>query len=652
MIHTVSVSPFEYVPPGFSLRFDLDRPVDEESARAGVRLRGLDATVEVTLGGRRVRVRPAAPLPPGRHVLEIDPLRGARGRAVGGPRSIPFFVADTLALVPSTLRVGSFTRLVRDGLLVRRLPPFARPAGAFVDLLKTTHRATRARRVLAFDHDGAAVDPGALQRAVQESRAARFGKLHPGLFERMARGPEALDVALWLRHDGHPAPGDRSPDVAARGPTDAGRARLERIASARRAFIERVASLGLSPSLTPDPRAPVVYATMAPDAIRRAAADPAVAAVFYVDRTMVLDLDVSLGDARADAAHAAGVEGKGVRVAVFEDGPDDTSQLVIAGSYLATPATSDHSRLVHAVIRNNQPVGSKGFAPECALYSANDRDVAALAWAVGEGCTVISQSFHRKEAVVSPDLSFDDVYKDWLALDEPYPTVVQAAGNLRDEGIVPADSEYVNHKGYNGLTVGGHRDGAAEVWDKSAFRNPASPNGDRELPELCANATTVSAVGVTKTGTSFASPAVAGCVALVQGVDGVLRSWPQGCRAVLLAGARGNLRGGAWWDDVSAGVDALDGSGVLDAMESVEIARRRVRRNRAGSRRGWDVGTLSPADFDATTGESTFRYRVAVPRGARGPRHVKVALAWNALVKEQEVGGERQRAPPLGLGRK
>jgi hypothetical protein len=40
----------------------------------------------------------------------------------------------------------------------------------------------------------------------------------------------------------------------------------------------------------------------------------------------------------------------------------------------------------------------------------------------------------------------------------------------------------------------------------TVFRNPASSHGDRELPEICANGTGVSVVGLSDSGTSFAAP--------------------------------------------------------------------------------------------------------------------------------------------------
>jgi hypothetical protein len=172
------------------------------------------------------------------------------------------------------------------------------------------------------------------------------------------------------------------------------------------------------------------------------------------------------------------------------------------------------------------------------------------------------------------------------------------------------------------------------------FRNPASSHSDRELPEISANGTGVAAVGVTDSGTSFASPATAGVAALLQGEDAVLRSWPEGCRAILLAGATRNITNSTWWQDVSGGVDAGDGSGAVNALESHRIVNSRRSPNAAASRRGWNVGTLDDDDFDGN-GYARVTYKIAVPGWIIGPTHVKVALAWDSKVKEFSFLGIR-----------
>ena len=287
-----------------------------------------------------------------------------------------------------------------------------------------------------------------------------------------------------------------------------------------------------------------------------------------------------MADARADTVVSTmGWTGRGVRVAVWERGPDDLSQLDVAAHFDSTrSAQSSHARLTSGIIKNTQSSGPRGFAPDCELHSANSYDLKALEWAVTrQRCTVISQSFHRDAEETDGTLSLDDRVKDYLAMHWPYPTIVQAAGNSSAPG-----TEFVNHKGYNSLAVASHDDGASHVASTSVFRNPTSPHADRELPELAANGTNVSAVGQTSSGTSFAAPAVAGTVALLQHASAALRHWPEGCRAILLAAAGRNLEGSTWWNDVWNDVDAKDGSGVLDAAESVRIARSRPGAERRG----------------------------------------------------------------------
>ncbi|KAK3369290.1 hypothetical protein B0T24DRAFT_580220 [Lasiosphaeria ovina] len=170
----------------------------------------------------------------------------------------------------------------------------------------------------------------------------------------------------------------------------------------------------------------------------------------------------------------------------------------------------------------------------------------------------------------------------------------------------------------------------------------ASPHhGDRELPELAANGTGVTAVGVTMWGTSFAAPAVAGTAALIQSANATLKSWPEGCRAILLASADRSISGGTWGQDLVARKDASDGAGALNAQNAVLIAQSQSARNNSPALvRGWNVGSLVPADFDATTRLSTFRYKVQVPSSPLTLLRytVKVALAWDSKVTLNAAG--------------
>ena len=49
-----------------------------------------------------------------------------------------------------------------------------------------------------------------------------------------------------------------------------------------------------------------------------------------------------------------------------------------------------------------------------------------------------------------------DLIKDYLALHPPFPTIIQAAGN-------GPGTDFVSHKGFNGVTVGNHEEGAKRM---------------------------------------------------------------------------------------------------------------------------------------------------------------------------------------------
>jgi hypothetical protein len=390
--------------------------------------------------------------------------------------------------------------------------------------------------------------------------------------------------------------------------------------------------------------APVLFCRLEPGSIRELADDDLVAGIFLHEPEGIEDLTQSMAISNADdVVNVQGWRGTNLRVAVWENAADDLTNLQIQEHFdPARPNVSTHARLVTGIIRNREPNLPNGYAPDALIFAANSMDVAALEWAVTQrACRVVNQSFHRQSEAANGTLSFDDLLKDYLAVHAPYPTIVQAAGNFfagDSDNIQPPSAEFVNHKGFNSISIANHNDTATAMSGSSDFRNPTSSHSDRELPELSANGTGVTAVGVTDNGTSFASPAVAGAVALLQNMDNTLISWPEGNRSILLAGARLNPSGGTWIADLRAGIDGSDGAGALDVDESGAIARTRRFRNASATRRGWDVGTLGPTDFDPT-GWSTFSYQVAVP--VHGGRHVKVALAWNSEVSLFEFLGIR-----------
>lgn len=517
-------------------------------------------------------------------------------------------------------------------------------------------------RVRAVDPRGAAVALEARLAAEQSAWRARHRQIHPALARAMDRlsAEQWVPILVWLFHEhALPRKDERAQTpllVAARegetlvaAPPPAADPEQDRYTAALRESVGQVQARARAEIQTLGvevtgglPSVPVLIAQATRAQVEALSRLPQVTGLYLHEPDGILDVANAIADARAATAHAAGFRGANVRLAVWEETPRSAADLAIEGTYDAAAAAGqsadnrDHAQLVTAVVKNTQASGPRGFAPDARIYSANTFEVAALSWAVlAERCTVVNQSFHRASEETDPGLSADDLIKDYLALRPPFPTIVQAAGNG------PA-TEYVNHKGYNGVTVGNHEDGARRMRSTSVFRNPSSAHGDRELPDLAANGTTVSATGLSMSGTSFSSPAVAGSVAAIQSVDVALRSWPEGCRAILLASASRNIVGGSWREAAfSPSVDGIDGSGALDTGEAAKIARQRAARGGRAAQRGWDVGMLRTEDLESN-GNARWSYRVEVP--SSGARRLKAALAWSGKVVYTE---DTSLAPPV-----
>ncbi len=619
------------------ITFDIPKNANPSELGRHVGVLGIDGRVQPTRAKNKFRWSPDKEMAPGRYTFVVESLVDSKYRRVSGSVKIPFTVVNTKAQIPSGVRIESFSRIRFGESGPEHLNIGAVSSGKFTEFVKAADRRTGKPMEFAFNQLGKAIDGERFVRNYEQVLAKKHGRIHPALAAatRAAKAGESVLVDVWLDIvEPEPSQADRplhecDSEISAQRAKEI---RQEHYEAGRR-FAEALPIEGKVVAV--DELAPLVTVKVPASVVKKLAELDNVGALLLCEEKGIEDLESSIATARSSTVHSAGETGSGVRVAVWESGPKSNADLVIAGKYKTNPATSDHSQNVHAIIRNKEEGTPDGHAPGCSLYSANDTKRAALTWAVkDQECTVVNQSFHRSSEPRSGTLSSDDLYGDWLAIHWPYPLIVHAAGNFWNgdaDNINPPSSEYVNHKGYNTISVGNHNDDASAMVASSVFRNPVTSRADRELPEIAANGDSVTADGITMTGTSQASPAVAGVAALLQGTAPTLKHWPEGCRALLLAGATRNVRGDTWWRDVVAGTDGRDGAGSLNAAESRQIALNRRWRGAPASRRGWDVGLLSSADFGSDK-LSTFEYRIKVPSNWWGPRHVKATLAWTSKV--------------------
>jgi hypothetical protein len=625
----------EVLPLGTTISIKSPVSVDVRSARNATSIRQSQEQyrVELRLADENKTINISTDiLPPGKYALVINGLLGAKGERFSRRIVIPFKLDKLAGQVPSSVRVEKVTRIQIGELHSKqlRLGQEAEKSTEFVEFVKYVEN--NKPKELAFDRHGQRIDGNAKINELKHRRLAKFGRLHENLHDHIQgkQDHDTVDVTVWPHLDRTCVAYDKPTHQPAHGPTS-GEKQADQEIEKRRSIVMKVLHNHGVKIQSQRTKSPAIHAVMTVSQVQKLKdADPDQIGVVLLDDTHGFpDLANSQAISRADVAHNRGFSGNGVKVAVFEDGPSVLNNLVFDGQYQANPPASDHARLTNAIIKNTEPGKPHGYAQDCSLYSANSFDNAALQWALDQGCTVISQSFHRGNENNSATIQPDDILKDWMVLRYPFPTIVQAAGNI-DFG---AASEYVNHKGYNSINAGSHDDTATFMAADSDFQNPTSAHGDRELPEIAANGTAVTANDESMSGTSFAAPAVAGAAALIQGVNSVLRSWPEGCRAILLASAGRNVSGSTWYIDVSGRHDAADGAGALDCDSACLTAQSPQGRDNAGVARGWNVGTLTTADFTSDTLLSTFRYNVRTPNfGGTQTCTVQVALAWDSVV--------------------
>lgn len=254
---------------------------------------------------------------------------------------------------------------------------------------------------------------------------------------------------------------------------------------------------------------------------------------------------------------------------------------------------NDHARNVGGIIRT--------VAPEAFLYCRGQSVLPQTSDLDGvngnPALYIITRSSGKKTDTTQyrvPDRDWDNYsYDNHLAIFKSAGNNGQTTGNVTSPG-----------KGLNILTVGNYNDENNTIAPKSSFIDPNTAN---EKPELVAPGTTISAGGVTLSGTSMAAPHAAAFLADMMSSSSYLKYRPYLAKAKMLAGATDTINGG--FDKV--------GVGGIDFLST----------QYNGHWYWWSGNNSQWSQFDRNDGSSDNYVTRKITLTANG-NAVRIALAW------------------------
>lgn len=495
---------------------------------------------------------------------------------------------------------------------------------------------------LDVDVNGNTVDGRALSEQEDALYRAKYGKLTPELFDAInKRGLTAqVRVAFWV---GLPGLSDGSTVKTGNlsiSPTEitAITARRDQeikaaVGTGTTGLVDALRGLGLVADRFDF--SPIVVVSMKGSDVAGIAARPEVSQALLAEGQAVPYLFQSARTIGANFNWGIGNAGTSQKVAVVEGGAVDFSNPFLGavndgtcGNPYGTGGVSDHPTVVAGIIASQHPThrgiannslvsNGGGIYSAPGLYSSNS----SLLYAMDCGASrrITNNSWGYGVAPAFPDIF--TTHADFIVRDR-WVQEIAASGN---SGGFNQPANAVGG-GYNTIAVGSTNDQKTglnlldDVMSSfSTFKNPnacylcgTSKFGDFEKPEVVAPGEQIistrmgTAVSNAGSGTSYASPMIAGVDALIQQLNTGLSIYPETKRSIILASARHNIEGAPAMSD-------KDGAGLVDTVTAYQTT--------VNNRFDWKFITAG-APFNGSG--DYFVTLPAIPTGGK----IKVAYNW------------------------
>lgn len=520
-------------------------------------------------------------------------------------------------------------------------------------------------------NSGGVEDGETIEKGEKERYRAKYGKLQPALYERLLRmsEEEAVTVTIWVV-----APPGKSlaeQEVAAFATLAAkypqAREAMERggkpmdvddpglakqiyneyvqiinadVASRIQPLVKALEAQGFAVKTAEG--LPAVTVTLPKRVIKAFAQRDDIGAIYLAEGEFRLGLNSAIPTNMAPMVWARGYDGTDVNIAILE--PDNVDFTSPAGSEcpsgnncfrhqgltrVGSSGVGWHATLVASAAASDHSI-YRGMAPGATIMSAGMRGerqqdgVDALVWALNEGAQVVNLS--GGWCTASTQMEAVDRAFDYYARSRFRLLVAIAHNNTNCGNDIVASPA----KGWNVLSVGAYNDHNDSNWSNdemanfSCWKNPSSPYGDHEKPEVVAPGVSITGIETdgnlrTADGTSFAAPQVAGLGALLIQRNRSLSVWPEASRAIIIASATHNIDGPT---GIPSGQDLRDGAGGINAAMADTVAQtRNFSTTEPCTNSCWWGIWITNADFPV----GTYLYRYFT---ANKGDFIRVAIAW------------------------